>query len=592
MIVTSFEIRGQDEGAVVRRFDDIRKAAADARREMEGAAEAFRRLQRLANQAGPTFAGQLSPREALERQTQNAEFVRAGFRHAVGGTGPSRPLPAGGSVPSGAQLSAVIDDLIKRIGPVATAISAVASAAASVVDGLSARTTTVFGNQARLQGLGDLTQIDTLALQGLQLGARQRGIGAQTFTTGLQVASVRLAEAREKGQDLLRLSDQVSLRLKDDQGRLLGNFELLQSFAGAIDDLSPDQQTIAAAALLGEEYAGLVALFRDGKAGLAGLAAELERIDGVIDKDIVAKAAEANKAIASAATSLSSGRDREFLATSADEIRDVADAVKLLQVVSEKLGKAEGGLVGGVGLFGDADDDPSSRCLRKRLEDLLDERARKSTEILEEALKNATKSAGLPREVMEALDQAAKRRWPPIPSRRPEVIRGEQDLRAAVEETTQALGDQRAAFEALAGPEGRGALHQLALSGEVFSDLPPLLTEVGEAAEKAGPAVADLLPAPDLLDQAAAGLESFAGTAEQRFSETADRLQDGLGQTILDIFNGASPKAALKNFTRFAKASFSGLLQDLAQAGEEILAALRNPIVTRSGRVQGCLQPA
>ena len=43
MIVTSFEIRGQDEGAVVRRFDDIRKAAADARREMEGAAEAFRR---------------------------------------------------------------------------------------------------------------------------------------------------------------------------------------------------------------------------------------------------------------------------------------------------------------------------------------------------------------------------------------------------------------------------------------------------------------------------------------------------------------------------------------------------------------------
>ena len=181
---------------------------------------------------------------------------------------------------------------------------------------------------------------------------------------------------------------------------------------------------------------------------------------------------------------------------------------------------------------------------------------------------------------------------PPIPLRRPEVIRGEKELLKAVEDTTQALGDQRAAFEALAGPEGRGALHQLALSGEVFSDLPPLLTEVGEAAEKAQPAVAGLLPAPDLLDQAAAGLESFAGTAEQRFSETADRLQDGLGETILDIFNGASPKQALRRFTQFAKASFSGLLQDLAQAGEEILAALRNPIVTRSRAVQVCLQPA
>ena len=166
-----------------------------------------------------------------------------------------------------------------------------------------------------------------------------------------------------------------------------------------------------------------------------------------------------------------------------------------------------------------------------------------------------------------------ERALPPIPTRRPEVIRGEKELLKAVEDTTQALGDQRAAFEALAGPEGRGALHQLALSGEVFSDLPPLLTEVGEAAERAGPAVAGLLPAPDLLDQAAAGLESFAGTAEQRFSETADRLQDGLGETILDIFDGASPKQALKSFAAFAKASFSGLLQDLAQA------ALRNPIV-------------
>ncbi len=229
---------------------------------------------------------------------------------------------------------------------------------------------------------------------------------------------------------------------------------------------------------------------------------------------------------------------------------------------------------------------------------------------LETILKNANKAARQPQNLERLLAPPPLlkpgRALPPIPSRRPEMIRDEKDLRAAVEDTTQALGDQRAAFEALAGPEGRGALHQLALSGEVFSDLPPLLTEVGEAQGRlndqvtaAGPAwgevidalaekggFAGLLPTPELLADAEAGLSAFAGTAAERFSETAQRLQDGLGQTILDIFDGTSPKAALKNFTRFAKASFSGLLQDLAGA------ALRNPIVTRSGQVHGRLQPA
>ena len=208
-----------------------------------------------------------------------------------------------------------------------------------------------------------------------------------------------------------------------------------------------------------------------------------------------------------------------------------------------------------------------------------------------------------------------ERALPPIPSRRPEVIGAQKELQKAVEDTTQALGDQRAAFEALERAGGNvitGTAGDDRLAGFAAADgleaQVTLLDQVGEAQGRlndqvaAGGQVIDelgdkggfagLLPAPDLLDQAAAGLESFAGTAEQRFSETADRLQDGLGETILDIFNGSSPKQALRSFAAFAKASFSGLLQDLAQAGEEILAALRNPIVTRSRAVQGCLQPA
>ncbi len=189
---------------------------------------------------------------------------------------------------------------------------------------------------------------------------------------------------------------------------------------------------------------------------------------------------------------------------------------------------------------------------------------------------------------------------------RPEMIRDEKDLRAAVEDTTQALGDQRLAFEALeragegvitgsAGDdrllgftaadvaESQAALENQVIlldqAGEAQGRLNDQVTAAGpawgevidELAEKGG--FAGLLPTPELLADAEAGLSAFAGTAAERFSETAQRLQDGLGQTILDIFDGASPKAALKNFTRFAKASFSGLLQDLAGA------ALRNPIV-------------
>ncbi len=131
-------------------------------------------------------------------------------------------------------------------------------------------------------------------------------------------------------------------------------------------------------------------------------------------------------------------------------------------------------------------------------------------------------------------------------------------------ETQTALETQVALLDQAGEAQGR-------LNDQVTAAGPAWGEVIDALAEKGG--FAGLLPTPELLADAGAGLSAFAGTAAERFSETAQRLQDGLGQTILDIFDGASPKAALKNFTRFAKASFSGLLQDLAGA------ALRNPIV-------------
>ncbi len=508
--------------------------------------------------------------------------------------------------------------ILNFFGVVGGAAAAFTASAA----GLKELTDTLLFSQANLKGTAETTGIAAEQLQKLAAAAKSVGIEQETFFNGLTVFSTRLSQARSGSDDLAAQFDRLGVKLRDSKGAARENLQVFLDFSDAVKALPAEQQLGAIATGFGERLAANAAALRLGREGFLAYGRAIEKVGGVVKGDLVDAGAEAQKALVPGLAALEAAQRSGFLEEFAGDAEEVAAGLARVAGAFELLGGGKATIAALPRFFALSRElpDASLKAIQTegaRLQQLVEDRGgvrdlleraldpgkqrtfgTKDAVMLETVLKNANKAgtAGTKDPVMlETLLKNANKAGTAL-----------KDLGDKAEESQGKIERLKNEFEGgfllpddlkeIFGTEGADAL--TGFSGlDQLENLPPLLDAVGEAqarlneSVRAGPAVAGLLPTPALLADAGVGLSAFAGTAAERFSETAQRLQDGLGQTILDIFDGASPKAALKNFTRFAKASFSGLLQDLAGA------ALRNPIVTQSGRTpsgppQGRLQPA
>jgi len=146
--------------------------------------------------------------------------------------------------------------------------------------------------------LGDLKDasaaigITTDAMQELTYAAQLSGVSADLFQTSLAKLSKNLGDAAMGGTSAKKALDTLGL-----SGASLAAMPLDKALGAVADKMSmienPAQRAALATELFGKSGLAMVNMLADGSAGLNAMAAEAQSLGVVIDRDVIANAAEA-----------------------------------------------------------------------------------------------------------------------------------------------------------------------------------------------------------------------------------------------------------------------------------------------------------
>ena len=165
-------------------------------------------------------------------------------------------------------------------GLVVGALSGIASAARNAV-----------GEMADLADLADQIGIDVENLQGLQQGLKLAGV--EDATASLQGFTARLGDAAAGEGALADVMAEAGVKLKDRNGNMRDTLDILRDYADVVKN-APD--AAAKMALVTEAFGksgkAMVLAMSEGSAGIDGMIAEARAAGGVIDQDMIRKAAE------------------------------------------------------------------------------------------------------------------------------------------------------------------------------------------------------------------------------------------------------------------------------------------------------------
>jgi hypothetical protein len=146
---------------------------------------------------------------------------------------------------------------------------------------------------ARLADVADKVGLTTEQLQELTFAAEQSGVEAGTAEMAFQRFSRRIAEAAAGVGVLKPVLDANNIALRDAEGNLRSNRELLAEYADLIKNAASEQDKLRLAFLgFDSEGAALVNTLRDGSKGLDDMAARARDLGVVIKDETVRAAAE------------------------------------------------------------------------------------------------------------------------------------------------------------------------------------------------------------------------------------------------------------------------------------------------------------
>ena len=133
------------------------------------------------------------------------------------------------------------------------------------------------------------------ALQELRFAAEQTGVKVKTLDMALQRFSRRIGEVAQGQGELLGVATQYNVKLRDGEGRMRTSIAILEDFAEVIKKAESSQERLRISfKLFDSEGAALVNLMRRGKAGIAELRGEAQRLGIVLDERMVREAEKAN----------------------------------------------------------------------------------------------------------------------------------------------------------------------------------------------------------------------------------------------------------------------------------------------------------
>ncbi|MDR7220359.1 hypothetical protein [Aminobacter aminovorans] len=151
----------------------------------------------------------------------------------------------------------------------------------------------VVAEAAGLVDLADKVGIATDDLQRLTFGFTQAGVEAGNIEGILTQWSKRIGEAHISGGRLADILKANGVSLTNSEGRLRSSVDLMREYANLIANAASDQEraTLAAEAF-GRSGSDMVLALRDGADGFNRLMQEADAAGGVLDEEILKKAAE------------------------------------------------------------------------------------------------------------------------------------------------------------------------------------------------------------------------------------------------------------------------------------------------------------
>ena len=173
--------------------------------------------------------------------------------------------------------------------------------------------------------VADKVGLTTDQLQELRYAANLAGVAQSQLDMGMQRFSRRLGEVSQGQGELLKTSKQYGVELRNADGSMRSNIDLLGDWSEVIKNAESDQEALRIAfKLFDSEGAALVNMLRGGSEGLKGMRREARELGLVIDESLVRSSEKANDQLTKMEM-LVRARFRSTLAELAPDIADVAD---------------------------------------------------------------------------------------------------------------------------------------------------------------------------------------------------------------------------------------------------------------------------
>lgn len=133
-------------------------------------------------------------------------------------------------------------------------------------------------------------------IQELRFASEQMQIQTNVLDLGIQRLSRRLGEAAQGTGELLGVAEKYNVTLRNSDGSMRDNIDLLGDFADIIAKTEDEQEQLRIAfKLFDSEGASLVQLLREGRSGLDRFRTAAHDMGVIVDSDLIAKGAEAEK---------------------------------------------------------------------------------------------------------------------------------------------------------------------------------------------------------------------------------------------------------------------------------------------------------
>ena len=175
--------------------------------------------------------------------------------------------------------------------------------------------------------IADKTGFTTSQLQELRFAADQNGVAQRTLDMALQRFSRRVGEVAKDTGELLKVAQQYGVSLRDQEGQMRSNIDILRDFANIIRDAESEQEALRISfKLFDSEGAALVNLMRKGADGIEEYRRQARELGLVMDESLI-RGAEAAKDKLSILAQVIEMKMTAAIVSLAPEIGAAADAI-------------------------------------------------------------------------------------------------------------------------------------------------------------------------------------------------------------------------------------------------------------------------